>query len=140
MRRSLVGLVATSLLICAAACGRKDSPPADVPPAAAPPAATANPQGPAPGAPRPPQPDAAPSAPVPQPIASTDIDVPTPLSSKSISGSGLKKRDYFVQQESLPAERFAVRGAGKAQPVSSNATEEGRTRNRRVEVTITPGK
>lgn len=45
---------------------------------------------------------------------------------------------YFVTQESIPASRLSVKAYGKAQPVADNASEEGRARNRRVEVLIAP--
>jgi outer membrane protein OmpA-like peptidoglycan-associated protein len=47
-------------------------------------------------------------------------------------------KDYFVSQESVPAAGLAVKGYGKSQPVADNTTEEGRARNRRVDVVITP--
>jgi outer membrane protein OmpA-like peptidoglycan-associated protein len=47
-------------------------------------------------------------------------------------------KDYFVSQESVPAAGLAVKGYGKSQPVADNVTEEGRARNRRVDVVITP--
>jgi len=47
-------------------------------------------------------------------------------------------KDYFVSQEGVPAAGLVVKGYGKSQPVADNATEEGRARNRRVDVVITP--
>lgn len=42
----------------------------------------------------------------------------------------------LTSQFRLPAERFAVAGYGEYQPLESNDTEEGRGRNRRVDVVI----
>lgn len=43
--------------------------------------------------------------------------------------------DYFVSQ-GVPADRLKAVGYGKTKPVTSNATEEGRAENRRVELHI----
>lgn len=52
-----------------------------------------------------------------------------------------EQRAAFVAQilasHGTPANRIAVQGRGDAQPVDTNATPEGRARNRRVEVTVT---
>lgn len=45
--------------------------------------------------------------------------------------------DYLTAQRVQPA-RILVAGRGATQPVASNATEEGRARNRRVEIRINP--
>jgi chemotaxis protein MotB len=45
--------------------------------------------------------------------------------------------EYFIAQ-GLPAARFSARGYGEHRPVASNATAEGRARNRRIAVTILP--
>jgi outer membrane protein OmpA-like peptidoglycan-associated protein len=47
-------------------------------------------------------------------------------------------KDYFVSQEGVPAAGLAVKGYGKSQPVADNTTEEGRARNLRVDVVVTP--
>jgi outer membrane protein OmpA-like peptidoglycan-associated protein len=36
------------------------------------------------------------------------------------------------------AERLLVAGQGESQPIASNSTPEGRSRNRRVEIQIAP--
>jgi len=45
---------------------------------------------------------------------------------------------YFVDVKELAPERFGVAGYAEYRPMDSNATEEGRDRNRRVEIVITP--
>jgi outer membrane protein OmpA-like peptidoglycan-associated protein len=44
--------------------------------------------------------------------------------------------DYLINREVRSAERVVVRGYGAERPVADNRTEEGRARNRRVEITI----
>src|SRR5262249_17312460 len=44
-------------------------------------------------------------------------------------------RDYLVQQ-GIPESNIAARGLGKAGPVASNDTPEGRQQNRRVELVL----
>jgi outer membrane protein OmpA-like peptidoglycan-associated protein len=45
---------------------------------------------------------------------------------------------YFTGEEGVNGASLVVKGFGKSQPVADNATEEGRARNRRVDVVITP--
>lgn len=45
---------------------------------------------------------------------------------------------YFIDVKELSPERFGVAGYAEYRPVASNATEEGRDRNRRVEIVIAP--
>lgn len=47
-------------------------------------------------------------------------------------------RRYLVEVARMPAFRISAVGYGETQPVASNATEEGRARNRRIDVLITP--
>ena len=43
---------------------------------------------------------------------------------------------YFINQHQLAPDRFSATGFGGEQPIESNATEEGRAANRRVEIVI----
>ena len=45
---------------------------------------------------------------------------------------------YFIQESGLDADRLTSVGYGATQPVAPNTTEEGRQRNRRVEIVIQP--
>lgn len=47
-------------------------------------------------------------------------------------------RDWMQRMGDIPDDCFEVRGAGDSEPVASDATEEGRNANRRVEITLTP--
>lgn len=42
----------------------------------------------------------------------------------------------FLMSQGLPADRFNVRGYGEHRPVASNATAEGRSQNRRIEISL----
>jgi len=44
--------------------------------------------------------------------------------------------DYLIENKARPQERVVVRGFGSDRPVADNSTEEGRRKNRRVEITI----
>ncbi|MDR2246231.1 MAG: OmpA family protein [Treponema sp.] len=44
--------------------------------------------------------------------------------------------DYLIKRKVRDADRIVVRGFGAEQPLGDNRTEEGRQRNRRVEITI----
>lgn len=47
-------------------------------------------------------------------------------------------RDYFVNKEAVAGAGLVVTGFGKSQPVADNGSEQGRARNRRVDVVIKP--
>ena len=44
--------------------------------------------------------------------------------------------DYLIENKARPQERVVVRGFGSERPVADNNTDEGRKKNRRVEITI----
>ncbi len=44
--------------------------------------------------------------------------------------------DYLMDCGKVPAELFKIVGRGKADPIADNATEEGRAKNRRVEIRL----
>jgi len=44
----------------------------------------------------------------------------------------------YLTAQQLNPNRFAVEGRGKAEPIASNATAQGKAQNRRVEITIVP--
>jgi outer membrane protein OmpA-like peptidoglycan-associated protein len=44
--------------------------------------------------------------------------------------------DYLIEKKARPPDRVVVRGFGSDRPVADNRTEEGRRKNRRVEITI----
>ena len=44
---------------------------------------------------------------------------------------------YLVNRGVLP-DRLYVAGRGESQPIASNATEQGRAQNRRVEIILRP--
>jgi OOP family OmpA-OmpF porin len=49
-------------------------------------------------------------------------------------------RRYLVEKYNLDARRIETEGFGEARPVADNATPEGRLRNRRVVITVLPGR
>lgn len=44
--------------------------------------------------------------------------------------------DYLIQELGFPADEVRASGVGDTRPIASNATEEGRAQNRRVEITV----
>ncbi len=47
-------------------------------------------------------------------------------------------RDFFITQEKMEASGIESDGFGESRPIASNDTEEGRAKNRRVEIIILP--
>jgi len=48
-------------------------------------------------------------------------------------------REYLIANATVPPEKILAVGYGSTRPLASNATEEGRAINRRIDVLITPG-
>jgi len=47
-------------------------------------------------------------------------------------------RDWLIDASGMPATQFAIQGYGDLRPIASNASPEGRAKNRRVEITLVP--
>ncbi len=47
-------------------------------------------------------------------------------------------RRHLIDQFGIAPERLRARGVGESRPIADNATQEGRLRNRRVEITFVP--
>lgn len=47
-------------------------------------------------------------------------------------------RDYMLQNSALGVDRFTAEGFGESRPIASNNTDEGRARNRRIDIRISP--
>ncbi|WP_244136985.1 OmpA family protein [Burkholderia pyrrocinia] len=47
-------------------------------------------------------------------------------------------RDWLIEASGISGTQFAIQGYGDTRPIASNDTPEGRTRNRRVEITLVP--
>lgn len=61
----------------------------------------------------------------------------TPVSNQALSLSRADAVKAMLVNAGVVAERIGTRGAGQTQPVASNDTEEGRARNRRLELIVT---
>jgi len=46
-------------------------------------------------------------------------------------------RTFIIEQHGVDAGRLTAKGFGETKPVASNATDEGRAKNRRVEAVFT---
>ncbi|MFM0666691.1 OmpA family protein [Paraburkholderia sediminicola] len=47
-------------------------------------------------------------------------------------------RDWLVEASGVPFTQFAIQGYGDTRPIADNETDAGRTKNRRVEITLVP--
>ncbi|WP_414451430.1 OmpA family protein [Burkholderia sp. 22PA0099] len=72
-------------------------------------------------------------------VAGYTDDVGSPGSNEALSTARAQAvRDWLVDASGIPATRFAIQGYGMTRPIASNATPDGRARNRRVEITLVP--
>jgi len=44
--------------------------------------------------------------------------------------------NYLIKNCGIPSSQIAIKSYGEAKPIASNATSEGREKNRRVEIVI----
>lgn len=63
-------------------------------------------------------------------------DVGKPEDEKNLSQERAKTVIEKLVKRGIPAEKFIYQGAGGTKPIAPNGTEEGRSQNRRVEITI----
>jgi outer membrane protein OmpA-like peptidoglycan-associated protein len=47
-------------------------------------------------------------------------------------------RDWLIDASGIPSTQFAIQGYGDTRPIADNNTDDGRARNRRVEITLVP--
>lgn len=59
---------------------------------------------------------------------------------KIISMQRAKAVALVLKQKGIPDDRIIVRGLGDAVPLASNLTREGRSKNRRVEIKLSPAR
>jgi outer membrane protein OmpA-like peptidoglycan-associated protein len=62
----------------------------------------------------------------------------SPAHNLSLSEDRANSVKSFLVNAGLEASRFSISGLGESEPVTSNATEEGRVLNRRVEIKLIP--
>ncbi|WP_432708518.1 OmpA family protein [Pedobacter sp.] len=62
----------------------------------------------------------------------------SPEHNLSLSEDRANSVKSFLVNAGIDASRFNIRGLGESEPATSNATEEGRVLNRRVEIKILP--
>ena len=69
-------------------------------------------------------------------VGHTD-DVGNPSSNKTLSRSRANSVVEYLESRGIPSSRIQeIDGKGDANPIASNATAQGKSRNRRVEITL----
>lgn len=70
----------------------------------------------------------------------TDSTGPEPLNEHLSQQRAEAVRQYLVANGTLPFDKIIAVGYGSMRPLASNSTEKGRAMNRRIDITISPGK
>lgn len=60
------------------------------------------------------------------------------LNGKSAGNPAVREAVHALRGRGITLDRLAADGRGEADPLTSNATEEGRVRNRRIELILSP--
>ena len=72
-------------------------------------------------------------------VAGHTDNVGDPASNLKLSvGRASAVRDWLVDASGIPTTQFAIQGYGDTRPIADNETQDGRARNRRVEITLVP--
>ncbi|MFC5472447.1 OmpA family protein [Paraherbaspirillum soli] len=72
-------------------------------------------------------------------IAGHTDNIGSPDSNVALSEARARAvRDWFVKKSDLPVTHFAIQGYGDSRPLVGNDREDGRARNRRVEISLIP--
>jgi len=66
-------------------------------------------------------------------------NVGNPVSNQQLSEKRAQSvKDWLVISSNVPESRFEVKGLGDTKPIADNQTEEGKAKNRRVEIILIP--
>jgi chemotaxis protein MotB len=72
------------------------------------------------------------------PIKDKDLQAKFPTNWELSASRAVNVVRYLSEQAGVPAKRLVAAGHGQYLPVANNATREGRARNRRIELLLTP--
>ena len=66
-------------------------------------------------------------------------NVGNPVSNQQLSEKRAQSvKDWLVISSNVPEGRFEVKGFGDTKPIADNQTEDGKAKNRRVEIILIP--